>query len=103
MKYACTIYKENEAGLTNGYYVDRIIVWDGNRDTFIPPGVHHIQLPTNDDWVTTAHGEGLYAIIDGQLTGIDLPAIGDKYDPDTGAFTRPGSDQVIWSVNITLL
>ena len=103
MKYACTIYKENEAGLTNGYYVDRIIVWDGNRDTFIPPGVHHIQLPTNDDWVTTAHGEGLYAIIDGQLTGIDLPAIGDKYDPDTGTFTRPNSDIVLWGINTTLL
>ena len=97
MKYACIGYRENVTGLANGYYIDNIIEWDGNTTTYTPQGYYHVQLPTEDDCTLTSEGRGLYAIINEQLTSIQHPAIGDKYDPNTGAFTRSGSDQVIWS------
>ena len=34
MKYACTIYKKDESGLVNGYYVNTVIVWDGDTSTY---------------------------------------------------------------------
>ena len=103
MKYACTIYKKNEPGLVNGYYVNTVIVWDGDTSTYTPPGVHNIQLPTKDKQVITSDDKGWYTKIDGNLVKILLPAIGDKYDPDTGTFTRPNSDVVLWGINTTLL
>ena len=103
MRYAIIERKENVTGLANGYYIDNIIEWDGNTETFNPGGNFQVKLPTEDDCILTSEGKGLYANINKQLIFIQHPVIGDKYDPNTGAFTRPGSDQVIWGANITLL
>ena len=103
MRYAIIETKENVPGLTNGYYIDNIIQWDGNMDTFDPGGNFQVKLPEESDKTTSSLGVGYHANIDGQLASIELPAVGDKYDPNTGAFTRPNSNLVIWGANITLL
>lgn len=103
MRYAIIERKENVADLANGYYIDNIIEWDGNTETFDPGGNFQVKLPEESDKTTSSLGVEYHANIDGQLASIELPAVGDKYNSDTGAFTRPGSDQVIWGANITLL
>ena len=103
MRYAIIETKKNVPGLTNGQYITNIIAWDGNTNTFTPGGNFQVKLPEERDKTTSNLGIGYHTNIDGQLVSIELPAIGDKYDPDTGTFSRPNSDIVLWGINTTLL
>ena len=103
MTYAAINYKKNVTGKSNGYYIDNVIILANPGDA--PWNDYCIKLPTEEDFImcSLSNKPMLCAKIDGTLTQVHVPGIGDKYDPNTGAFTRPGSDQVIWGANITLL
>jgi hypothetical protein len=103
MVYAAINYKSNVTGQANGYYIDNVIVLTNPGDA--PDNDYCIKLPTKEDFAvcSLSNKPMLCAKIDSTLTQVHMPGIGDKYDPDTGAFSRPGSDEVIWGVNTTLL
>ena len=107
--YAVINKVNNRPGLVNGYYVTETIKWDpDNNGGYVPNGEHCVRLPDFNENAIQGNIDGkpsygLHAVIDGDLKCVNLPAIDDKYDPDTGAFTRPNSDVVLWSINTTLL
>ena len=107
--YAVINRVNNRPNLVNGYYVTETIKWDpDNNGGYVPNGEYYVRLPDFNECAAQGNIDGdpsygLHAVINGNLKCVNLPAIDDKYDPSTGAFTRPGSDQVIWGANITLL
>ena len=81
----------NKVNNRSGYYITETVRWDpDNNRSYIPNGEYRVRLPDFNE-------TDLHTVINGNLKCVCLPAIDDKYDPNTSTFTRPNSDSIIWS------